>query len=58
MIVFDESEQLESDFSDYTLTVIQALYGPAFKDMLLLPGPVVISGVQYDNILVTSTKLG
>lgn len=42
VIVFDDSEQLESDFTDYTLQVIQSLYGPAIKDLLLLPGPVVI----------------
>jgi hypothetical protein len=43
VIVFDESEQLESDFTDYTLRVIQELYGPQVKDWLLLPGPVPIS---------------
>lgn len=47
MIEFDETEQLESDFTDFTLQWIQELYGPQVKDALLLPGPVE---VQYDRI--------
>lgn len=43
MIVFDESEHLESDFTDITLAWIQELYGPQVKDMLLIPKVVVMN---------------
>jgi hypothetical protein len=50
MIVFDESEHLESDFTDITLQFIQELYGPAVKDMLLIPGTVVIHVPYTDKL--------
>jgi hypothetical protein len=58
LIVYDESEYLESDLTDKHLRFIQELYGPTVKDWLLLPGPVPITGVQHDNILAPDTKLG
>lgn len=42
MIVFDESMNLESDFTDDHLRFIQLTHGPQVKDQLLLPGPVSI----------------
>lgn len=44
MIEFDESEHLESDFTDRALQLILIFCGPDVKDALLLPGAVEIHG--------------
>lgn len=42
MIEMDESELLESDFSDDSLRAIGELHGPWVAQLLLLPGPVPV----------------
>ncbi|MGK9250825.1 hypothetical protein [Paenibacillus humicus] len=42
MIEMDESELLESDFSDDSLRVIADLFTPWVAQLLLLPGPVLV----------------
>lgn len=39
-IVMDDSEFLESDYSDESLRIIADLLGPWIANQLLLPGPV------------------
>lgn len=41
LIVFDDSEQLESDFTDIHLQFIQFLFGPVVKDKLLTRAVVI-----------------
>jgi hypothetical protein len=40
MFEMQEDEHAQSDFTDEQLRYILAVYGPAVKDWLLLPGPV------------------
>jgi hypothetical protein len=46
----DECEYFESDFTDHSLQLIQSLLGPKVKDMLLLPGAVVINVPDPDKL--------
>jgi hypothetical protein len=52
MIEMQESEYLESDFTDDHLRYVLMTYGPVVKDWLLLPRPVE---VQHADRLAAGT---
>lgn len=49
MIVMQEEEYLQSDFSDTVLLQVSNILGPTVKDALLLPGevPIQVKGAAY-----------